>query len=122
MAEVAGHETGVAARLAKPGGSRVPQGVGGDALLEPRTGGGAADYVGEDCGLQTTAGKTAEYGRVRVFARDGVQSRKLSDERGRERLAARLAALAAANEQRRATAVEIEVAPIEGEAWSGEAR
>jgi hypothetical protein len=62
VAEVRGDESGVAGLLSQPGGGGVSERVRGDALLEARLLGGAADDPGEDRRLQPLALEPAEDG------------------------------------------------------------
>jgi hypothetical protein len=55
VAEIGGHEARVARLLAQPGGGRVAERVGGDALLEAGALAGAADDAGKDRRLQALA-------------------------------------------------------------------
>ena len=113
VAEIGGDEAGVAGLLAQPGRGGVAERVGGDALLDRGPLGGAADDRGEDRRLQALALEAAEDGRVGRRLPLGAEERELARERGRERLPARLAALAAADEQRRPRPLELEVGPVE---------
>jgi hypothetical protein len=64
VAEVGGDEAGLACLLSQPGGRGVPERVGGDALLEPRSLRGAVDDRRQDRRLEpvpfeTRAGELA---------------------------------------------------------------
>ena len=113
VAEVGGDEAGVARLLPQPGRGGVAERVRGDALLDLGSLGGAADDPGEDRRLQPLALEPAEDRCVRGRAPVGAEERELAGERRCERLAARLAALAAADEQRRPRSLELEVSPVE---------
>jgi hypothetical protein len=117
VTEVRRYEASIARLLTEPHGSRVPQCVGSDPLLEPGSLGGATDDGGEDRRLQSPAGSRkagASAGRgVGRGAPSSADEFELASERGRERLTPRLAALAAPHEQRRSRSVELEVAPAQ---------
>jgi hypothetical protein len=93
VAEVCGDEPGIAGLLAEPGRRGVAERVGSDALLDRGLLGGAADDRGEDRRLQPLSLESAEDGRVAGRLPVGAEERELVCERGRERLAAWLAAL-----------------------------
>jgi hypothetical protein len=113
MAEVGGDEAGITCLLPEPGGGGVPKRVGGDALLEVSSLRGAVDDRGQDRRLQPVPLEPAEDRCLRRRLPGRAQKRKLVCELRCERLAPRLAALAAANEQRGPTALEVEVGPVE---------
>src|SRR4051794_28126060 len=100
VAEVLSDETRVAEFLAKPCCGRVAQRVRRNVLRDVGTCRGATDDVGEGRLLQTTAGEPAEHGVGRIRLATVAQFPKLPGKSGRHRLAARLAAFAAADEQR----------------------
>lgn len=85
----------------------------GDALLDLGSLGRATDDPGEDRRLQPLPLEAAEDRRVGGRDPLGAKERKLAGERRCERLPARLAALAAADEQRRPWPLELQVGPIE---------
>src|SRR5512133_522204 len=113
VTEVGGDQPRVTARLPQPGGGAVAERVCGHSLLEPGPLGGAADDRGEDRRLQALALEAAEDGRVRGCVSRRLQASELARQRPRERLPAGLAALAAADEQRRSRSRELEVGPVE---------
>jgi hypothetical protein len=83
--------------------------VGRDTFLELRALRGTVDDRREDRRLKPVPLEPAEHRRLSCRA----QERELTRERRRERLTPRLSALAAAHEQRWASALEIEVGPVE---------
>lgn len=99
MAEVLGDEPRVAEFLAEPGRGRVAERVRGDVLLEPGALRGAADDVGEDRLLQSSAGQPAEDRVGRLGLPSVAQLPQLVGEASRQRLTSRLAALPVADEQ-----------------------
>jgi hypothetical protein len=113
VTEVCRYEASIARLLTEPHGSRVPQCVGSDPLLEPGSLGGATDDGGEDRRLQSPAFRITEGRGVGRGAPSSADEFELASERGRERLTPRLAALAAPHEQRRSRSVELEVAPAQ---------
>src|SRR6266511_5388431 len=113
VAEVLSDEAGVARCLTEPRGGGVPQRVRGYAFLEPAPLRCAADNRGKDRRLQASATESAEDGIVARRPPLFPQPPQLSRERQRERLTARLAALAAPNQDRRPRTVERNVAPVE---------
>src|SRR5207247_160930 len=113
VAEVLSHEPRVAQLPAEPGRGGVAQRVRGDVLFDPGALRGATDDVGEDRLLQPPALEPAEDGVGRFGLARGAQPPQLTREARRERLATRLAALSAADEQRRLASAELEVAPFE---------
>jgi hypothetical protein len=84
-----------------------------DALFDRGSLGGATDDPGEDRRLQPLSLESAEDGGVGGRVPFGAEERELASERWRERLSTRLAALAAADEQRRAWPLELQVCPVE---------
>ena len=100
VAEVGGNQAGIAGLLAQPGSGAVAERVCGDPLLEVGALGGAADDRGEDRRLQALAREAAEDRCVGCRLPGVAQVFELTGKRRRERLPARLAALAAADEQR----------------------
>jgi hypothetical protein len=113
VAEVGGNKAGVARLLPKPGSGGVPERVRGDALREAGALGGAADDPGEDRRLQPLALEPAEDGIAWRRPLLVAELAQLLGELWRDRLAARLGTLALADEQRRALALEVDLAPIE---------
>jgi hypothetical protein len=113
VAEVLGDEAGVPDLLAEPRRGRVAQRVRGDVLLEPGSLRRTPDDVGENRFLEASAGEAAE-DRVGRLGLPGIAD--VPQLVGKARwygLAPRLAALAAADEQRPLASVELEVAPLE---------
>ena len=103
--EVLSDEPGVAELLAEPGRRGVAQRVRGDVLLDPSALRGATDDVGEDRLLQPPTLEPAEDGVGRFGRTRGAQPPQLTREAPRQRLATRLVALSAADEQRRLCAL-----------------
>ena len=114
VAEVLRHKSGIAGILTEPGRCRVAEGVSGHVLVESRARRGAPDDVGEDRLLEASAGEPAEDPVGRVGLSRVADVSELSSETSRHRLAARLSALAAADEERTLPPVEVEIAPLEG--------
>jgi hypothetical protein len=86
-----------------------------DVLVEAGAFGGAPDDCAEDRDGEPLACETADDRLVGSGAERVAPLLQCGRELGRERLAARLPAFAAAHEQRGAFAVELEVGPVECE-------
>ncbi len=92
----------------------MAQRVRGHVFVDSGASRSTPDDVGEDRLLQPPPGEAAEDRVGRLGLSRLADAPELSCETGRHRLTPRLSALAAADEQRSLSSVEVEITPLEG--------